>query len=209
MEMISIGSVDLSDAQRIDACTPHEWQAARLDKHRGVAAQRATDIRRALAEVENSARDLREWQGVLEKELLSIPAASWAGAVAKARYVLNLYAAGLAPVDTHHRDLVAAVFADFDRLSNDSWAKSWSPISRNPTAFDGRAPTRKRSPMQNLSPRQIKIEESLRLGVKSGWYSTKVSGTFVSGPHDTEADCLRKIAEIDPPPAKAAKMKPV
>ena len=24
MEMISIGSVDLADAQRIDACTPHE-----------------------------------------------------------------------------------------------------------------------------------------------------------------------------------------
>ena len=62
--------------------------------------------------------------------------------------------------------------------------------------------------MQNLSPRHVKTEESLRLGVDSGWYSTKVSGTFVSGPHDTEADCLRKIAEIDPPPAKAAKKKP-
>jgi hypothetical protein len=45
-------------------------------------------------------------------------------------------------------------------------------------------------------------EESLRLGVGSGWYSTKVSGTFVSGPHDSEADCLRKIAEINPPPVK-------
>src|SRR4029079_7320719 len=56
--------------------------------------------------------------------------------------------------------------------------------------------------MQNLSPRHVKTEESLRLGVVSGWYSTKVSGTFVSGPHDSEADCLRKIAELDPPPAK-------
>jgi len=34
--------------------------------------------------------------------------------------VLNLYAAGLAPCDAHHRDLVAAVFADFVRLSNKS-----------------------------------------------------------------------------------------
>jgi hypothetical protein len=34
-----------------------------LDKHRGMAAQKATDIRRALAEVENNARDLRERQG--------------------------------------------------------------------------------------------------------------------------------------------------
>jgi len=90
-----------------------------LDKHRGMAAQKANDIRRVLADVESNARDLRERQGVLESQLLSVPAASWPEAVAKARYVLNLYAAGLAPADTHHRDLVAAVFADFARLSND------------------------------------------------------------------------------------------
>jgi len=90
-----------------------------LDKHRGMAAQKATDIRRVLAEVENNARDLRERQGAFENQLLSIPAASWPEAAAKARYVLNLYAAGLAPADTHHRDLVATVFADFARLSND------------------------------------------------------------------------------------------
>ena len=90
-----------------------------LDKHRGMAAQKATDIRRVLAEVENNARDLRERQGALENQLLSVPAVSWQEAAAKARYVLNLYAAGLAPADTHHRDLVAAVFADFARLSND------------------------------------------------------------------------------------------
>jgi hypothetical protein len=57
--------------------------------------------------------------------------------------------------------------------------------------------------MQNLSPRHVKTEESLRLGVISGWYSTKVSGTFVSGPHDTEAACLSRIAEINPPVVKA------
>jgi hypothetical protein len=56
--------------------------------------------------------------------------------------------------------------------------------------------------MQNLSPRHVKPEEALRLGVESGWYSTKVSGTFVSGPHNTEADCLLKIAEIDPKPVR-------
>ena len=91
-----------------------------FDKHRGMAAQKATDIRRALAEVENNARDLRERQGVLENQLLSVTAASWPEAAAKARYVLNLYAAGLAPTDAHHRDLIAAVFADFARLSNAS-----------------------------------------------------------------------------------------
>ena len=91
-----------------------------LDKHRGMAAQKATDIRRALAEVENNSRELRDRQGVLEKELLSVPATSWPEAAAKARYVLNLYAAGLAPTDAHHRDLVAAILADFARLSSES-----------------------------------------------------------------------------------------
>ena len=62
--------------------------------------------------------------------------------------------------------------------------------------------------MQNLSPRHVKMEESLRLGVVSGWYITKVSGTFVSGPHDSEADCLRKIAEINSAPAKSGRAAP-
>jgi len=88
-----------------------------LDKHRGMAAQKATDIRRVLADVEANAKLLRDKQGVVEIQLLAVPAASWSEAVAKARYVLNLYAAGLSPTDTHHRDLVAAVLADFSRLS--------------------------------------------------------------------------------------------
>jgi hypothetical protein len=91
-----------------------------LDEHRGMAAQKATNIRRALADVENNARDLRDRQGALENQLLSVPAASWPEAAAKARYLLNLYATGLAPADTRHRDLVAAVLADFARLSKES-----------------------------------------------------------------------------------------
>ena len=91
-----------------------------LDKHRGMAAQKATDIRRILADVEHNAKDLRDRQGMLENQLLSVPAVSWPEAAAKARYVLNLYAAGRAPADTHHRDLVAAVLADFAGLSDES-----------------------------------------------------------------------------------------
>ena len=91
-----------------------------LDKHRGMASQKATDIRRVLAEAEANAKVLRDRQGVLEAQLLSAPAASWPEAAAKARYVLNLYAAGLAASDSHHRDLVAAVLADFARLSDES-----------------------------------------------------------------------------------------
>jgi hypothetical protein len=29
-----------------------------------------------------------------------------------------------------------------------------------------------------------------------------VSGTFVTGPHATREDCLSKIAELNPPPAR-------
>ncbi|AWM05535.1 hypothetical protein [Bradyrhizobium symbiodeficiens] len=57
-------------------------------------------------------------------------------------------------------------------------------------------------PIQALSPRQVKTDEALRLGVESGWYAIKVSGTFVSGPHDSEGDCRRKIDEIQPPVKK-------
>jgi len=91
-----------------------------LDKHRGMAAQKATDIRRVLADVEANAKLLRDRQGLVEIQLLAVAATSWSEAAAKARYILNLYAADLAPADTHHRDLVAAVLADFTRLSGEN-----------------------------------------------------------------------------------------
>jgi hypothetical protein len=56
--------------------------------------------------------------------------------------------------------------------------------------------------MQILSARHVKAEESQRLGVVSGWYGTKVSGTFVTGPHTTQEECLSKIAELNPPPVR-------
>lgn len=88
-----------------------------LDRHRGMAAQKATTIRRMLAEAEAESRSLRRRQLDIEAELLRTPASSWPEAAAKARYVLNLYAAALTPQDAQHRDLVAAVLDDFERLS--------------------------------------------------------------------------------------------
>jgi hypothetical protein len=90
-----------------------------LDTHRGVSAQKAVDLRRALAEAENHARELREREAVLEERLLSTAAASWPEAAAKARYLLNLYAASLSEHDTRHRALIAAIFDDFARLTGD------------------------------------------------------------------------------------------
>ena len=86
-----------------------------LDKHRGMAAQKATDLRRTLMEAENNARELRDRQVHLESQLLSIPAASWPEAAAKARYILNL------PQDCRRRTLAIGI----------SWQRYWvtSPVS--------------------------------------------------------------------------------
>jgi hypothetical protein len=90
-----------------------------LDRHRGMAAQKATDLRRLLSEVEANAKDLRLRQQELERQLAAAPAANWAEAVEKARYVLGLFAATLAAEDTRRRQLVAAVLEDFERLNRE------------------------------------------------------------------------------------------
>ncbi|PIT04027.1 hypothetical protein TSA1_27070 [Bradyrhizobium nitroreducens] len=91
-----------------------------LDRHRGMAAQKATDLRRALADVENNVRQLREREADLEHRLMTVPAISWPEAAVKARYLLNLYAASLPVEDTRHRALVSALLDDFARLSEES-----------------------------------------------------------------------------------------
>ena len=52
--------------------------------------------------------------------------------------------------------------------------------------------------MMKLMARHVGTAEATRLGVTSGWYGTKVSGTFVTGPHPTEDGCMKSIAEIGP-----------
>jgi hypothetical protein len=91
-----------------------------LDKRRGMAAQKATGLRRILADAESHAAVLRDRQLQIEAQLIDAPAASWPEAAAKARYVLNLYYATLGVHDTHHRDLVASVLKDFAQLDSES-----------------------------------------------------------------------------------------
>jgi hypothetical protein len=66
-----------------------------LDEHRGMAAQKATDLRRLLADVEANEAALRLRQDELEAHLIAAPAANWEEAAGKARYLLNLFAATL------------------------------------------------------------------------------------------------------------------
>lgn len=85
-----------------------------------MAAQKATGLRRILAEAEAHATTLRDRQLQIETQLLDEPALSWPEAAAKARYVLNLYYKTLGPQDTHHRDLVASILKDFARLDGEN-----------------------------------------------------------------------------------------
>jgi hypothetical protein len=87
-----------------------------LDRHRGMAAQKATELRRLLADVEANEKALRIRQGELESHMLAAPAANWHEAAEKARYLINLFAATPAGQDPRRQQLVAAVLADFEHL---------------------------------------------------------------------------------------------
>jgi hypothetical protein len=91
-----------------------------LDRHRGMAAQKATEIRRLLTEVETDQKALRLRQEELESHLLASPAANWHETAEKARYLLNLFAASLTSQDPRKQKLITAVLDDFKRLSGES-----------------------------------------------------------------------------------------
>ena len=91
-----------------------------LDHHRGMSAQKATELRRLLAEVAANETALRLRQDELESHLVAAPAANWHEAAEKARYLLNLFAATLAAQDPRRQKLIAAVLADFARLSDET-----------------------------------------------------------------------------------------
>jgi Skp family chaperone for outer membrane proteins len=90
-----------------------------LDQHRQMAAQKATELRRLLAEVQANQTDLRRRQDELEAHLVAAPAANWQEAAEKASYLLNLFAVTVAAQDPRRQKLIAAVLDDFERLSRD------------------------------------------------------------------------------------------
>jgi hypothetical protein len=92
-------------------------RAIELDGHRGMMAQKATELRRLLAEVEADETALRLRQEDLEVHLLAAPAADWSEAAEKVRYLLKLFAATPAAQDPRRRTLIANVLDDFTRLS--------------------------------------------------------------------------------------------
>jgi hypothetical protein len=89
----------------------------KLDRHRGMAAQKATEIRRLLTEVEANEKSLRERQADLEAQLVAEPAGTWPEAAEKARYLLGLLASTPIAQDPRRQKLIANVLEDFARLS--------------------------------------------------------------------------------------------
>jgi hypothetical protein len=91
-----------------------------LDQRRGMAAQKATELRRLLAAVAADETALRLRQDELELHLLAAPAANWHEAAEKASYLLKLFGATIAAEDPRRQKLIAAVLADFKRLADES-----------------------------------------------------------------------------------------
>ena len=92
-------------------------KAVDLDQHRGMAAQKATELRRLLAEVAANEQKLRAAQDELETQLLAAPASNWEEAADKASYLLSLFASSLPAQDPRRQLLIARVLEDFVRLS--------------------------------------------------------------------------------------------
>ena len=88
-----------------------------LDLHRGIAAQKATDLRRLLVEVAANERALRETQSQLEAQLIAAPATTWEEVADKVRYLLSLLGATPSGQDPRRQTLIKAVLDDFNRLS--------------------------------------------------------------------------------------------
>lgn len=88
-----------------------------LDDRRGMAAQKATEIRRRLQEVQADRAALQARQDELESLLAAAPSATWAEAAAKARFLLQLFAATSEAQDARRQKLIASVLDDLARLS--------------------------------------------------------------------------------------------
>lgn len=88
-----------------------------LDDHRGMAAQRDTEIRRDIREVQVDQAALRDRQEELEDRLLAAPAATRAEAAASARYLIQLFAATPDARDPRRQKLIARALNDLTRFA--------------------------------------------------------------------------------------------
>jgi hypothetical protein len=88
-----------------------------LDEHRGMAAQKATDERRASVEVEANQAATRQAQDELEQFLFRAAATTWPEAAERAGYLLRCFAATAEGQDPRFKKMIADVVHDFRRLT--------------------------------------------------------------------------------------------
>src|SRR6266550_1870631 len=91
-------------------------ETTKLDQHRGMRAQKATELRRRRVEVENEHAALKTRQEELEKFFLAAPAQNWSEAIETARYLLGLFALTSVAQDPRRQELIQRLLSDFDRL---------------------------------------------------------------------------------------------
>ena len=91
-----------------------------LDAHRGMAAQKSTETRRRLREVQADQVALRHRQEEFERHAVATPSTSRLAVAERARYLIELFA--LTPEAQHPRrqKLIASVLDDLARFSKGS-----------------------------------------------------------------------------------------
>ena len=93
-----------------------------LDKHRGMAAQKATELRRVVSEVAADRARLKARQDELEKFLVAAPSANWSDAAEKTRYLLGIFGTTAEAQDPRRKKLIENLLGDFERLMAESEA---------------------------------------------------------------------------------------
>jgi hypothetical protein len=89
-----------------------------LDEHRGMAAQKATELRRRLHEVQADQTALQQRRDDFEQYALAAPSTNWPEAAAKARYLIQLFAATPEAQYPRRQRLIAKVLDELTRLSD-------------------------------------------------------------------------------------------
>jgi hypothetical protein len=133
-----------------------------LDLHRGMAAQKATELRRPLTDVAADQDALRGRQRALEAQLVAALAASWVEAAEKARYLLRLFAITPLARNPRRRKLIASVLNDFRRLTAADPAKANGRRSTNRftiRSFEGDLVVANREQRDNREKRKPKAEK--------------------------------------------------
>lgn len=87
-----------------------------LDKHRGMHAQKETEIRRRLSEVQAHQAALKIRQKEFEEFIESTPATSQQEAVTKAKYLIQLFATTQEGTDPRRARLIERSLEELDRL---------------------------------------------------------------------------------------------